>query len=522
MRDASPPQRLSSKLRPTAFQFEPGDGTPRLPDPRSIWVPARAYQISIISPWALNLFEQTVLEAVAAGIRTPEAIKDMLGIEPLVSRQILQKALKSGWITQEGSLLPEGTAMLTGRTEQEARALPVWVYRMDLTGELIPALLTDHQHMRHLSEPRHQGCVLGSRGVPSSPPTTPELRELARRVRLMGSSGAQLCGAYGDPAPEMSVLLGGRAQPLLIETFVYLPRGASSAKDWAVAMPLCRAQDLRLRQAAVDSSDSAIRQIIKHFSSKFQTSPKSMNPLARPFFDAESELARDLGSRIGDHPELHRTLLSALAQLSFARQIESNIPAGINSAWAMQALLEPAVVNAARALEELLAVLLLRFPCTQRVQGKRIENDCTDAERQKIEQDNRSSAIRLTESLGFRTEPDKLAFFVEYVSKLAGRVPRPPKRIELANLLVLNLLAAAEHEQHPLRAFAATCPDGLKRFHILRRHRNSAAHAASVQRRPHFDDVEAAVNDVRALVRISLTEYRSHGVTTTPTKPIAA
>ncbi|GLY24434.1 hypothetical protein [Micromonospora sp. NBRC 101691] len=457
-----------------------------------LW-PAWAYRITapILQKRGLDLFERAVLGLCQAGVRSPEGIGELLGLDIRLCAHILDRATTAGHLDRHREPTEQGRESLrTGSVIESPEWRVFYVFQDPFTNELWPRtveqledayvlLSRDDEVLLQLGTAGKDDRLRARRivppdGVPPKPSVAQVLGAVStdhadRRVEqvreferaqglepvavpeetLLGSRGP---GAFGGAASDIHrISFVAEEEPVFLVCFVEAnAAGAGShAEGWVAHDPFGVGHSDLLRtlidRYAPDDSqiDEDIRQRVEAEVERAGRRLREAEHEARG--PLEVRMVHDLGPAIRDHRAAYDLMMGVEIAVARGDRVDA---------------IDHVMLATQKLYEELFRRMAVAYPLPRK----------TEAEFTKSLRVRRAGLEKAAQVVGFHTLPGL------YNRDLGSGAPKP----YVKDLVPYCLLAAASsaHPGHPLRRMAQRRPDLLEALELLNPLRNRASHAA--------------------------------------------
>jgi hypothetical protein len=475
-----------------AVQFS--SGPPRSDRRLGVLWPAWAYRITapVLQKRGLDLFERAVLGLCQAGVRVPERIGEMLGLDVRLCAHILDRATMVGHLDRHREPTEQGKESLrTGSVIESSEWRVFYVFQDPFTWELWPrtveqlvdayiVTIREGEAILQLGTAGRDDKLRARRILPKAgmppPPDTAQVLAAAsadradRRVApvreferanglepaavpedVVGDRGPGVLGGDGSGVLRISFI--GAAEPVFLVGFVEANNagmGVAPAEGWVAHDPfgVGHSEMLRTLIDRYAPDDSQIDQEIQ------QRVDAAAERAGKRLQAAEQEARGPLAARLVDAigPEIR----DDKAAFDLMMGVEIAVARGDRVDAINQVMLATQMLY-----EELLRRMAVAYPIPPDV--KRAFTSSARSRRAGLE--------LAAQAVGFHTLPTL------YDQDLPGQ----PAKAYVKDLVPHCLLAAASsaHPTHPLRRMAKRRPDLLTALEALNPLRNRAAHGAS-------------------------------------------
>lgn len=472
-----------------------------------LW-PALAYKVLLpqrpVSQ--LNAFQLAVLALCGAGVRSQQEIATRLQLHPELVAAVRDQLGARGFLGEGGAPSPDGLRMLAGEAESQPAAEAGYVLFDAIEQSLWPRLHRGSLPFAEVDAGRLEHTLILLRGTPGNrrketarivfPPgvaelATPSARDLQRAARLHARR-VRIHAAEAGAA-----VLQGPARPLEAQERITLLATAPEPV-WVAA---CIFHTAEARQRALLVTDpcglgvsdllrSGIQRLVRERVDGFD---KMLGKLAGAAWQVdEDELALSL--RQGHNQALQRVRQRCGAAIDL---LPADVVQGLAAAARRLDEAGNAGAGATRKIEDFTGIA---YDAVERLFGWLVSlyADLTLLAALDIDAaPNVPLLASLARQIGFDTPHEAMSLLRVRRSTVLGVIKHGNK--DLASQLAACLLAAARHNQHPLRMLAARQPDALALLVRLKRARNPASHAGALV--PTMAGANALWEDVFAVLR---------------------
>lgn len=463
-----------------------------------LW-PALRYRVvsPVVDERGLNAFQQAVLGLARSGLREPEDMSELLGLEPVLITAVVLDLKAHHYLDRYGSVTDTGRAVLRDGFVEPASNVISHVYQDVFSGALLPGSTSRVEPARAVW--RSSTTVelnLGSAGVPAikrtvavlvggtepvEAPTAEDIVETVSTSTRIRRGGRGADRRWLSAAPERIV---SRVSFIGLADATYVPLvlradNRNNTTSWSVGNTFTGRDSPLLRSlvATRAQKQDLVRKVLEALIGR--QNEHVLAEYERLDVELRRTAANSLELRFTSELRRHPHLIELLTLLE--RDREHGQHTGALGATAEVGM----VVQRAWQVHELvLRELIIRYPVPEQVLAglggsmPRYFGECC-----------RRIGLDYAEYTVVRR--------VSVKDLMRNRIPGSDTKV--AHLFALNLVAAADEPAHPLRQLAAHHPQVLSRMHAIAHDRNQVAHAElAVLNHEHAESARKLAHDTVA------------------------
>lgn len=487
-----------------------------------LW-PAWAYRVTspVLERRGLDLFERVTLALCQAGIRQPDRISELVGLKTPLCAHILDRAINSGHLDSRYDVTAQGReALRSGSSATTAEWQVCYVFEDPFTGDLWPRTVDQLREAHVLrADAASAELELGTAGrsdravarrvhPPGRRPQRPSAARVveaasadrtARRVHQVrryeqevglapaavpdGLGGVRGAGPLPEQYPELDrVAFLAEPTPVYLAGFLRISGDDESdtAEAWAANDPFGLGtgdvfQSLVYRFGRAEGS----------LDEEINTRVLAQLTVARDRYqqadqELRAALERQLAHEFGPAVRGNRNAFDLMLEVDLAIQLANRDEA-----------IERAAHTALRLYEVLFSQMLVAYPLRRDQFDSFLHS--RPLRRAMLEQSAQGLGFQHVTALYANVRDDELT-----------RTFDDPSHGFVKAMFPLALLAAPNHDDHPLRRMAAEQPDLPVTLTTLNALRNRAAHAGRDAANPYDTGWcrEAAASATRALLSL--------------------